>query len=157
MNSHPLKGVREGGEVERTGSKVGVGLPLSEMFENPSTSWANSSQATSMTSIRLWKPLTKITQKNMKCEWEEKEEEAFQLVEADALSINERAKPPKVRALVLTINSNLLPQIHKAQVESLKTEKVKVGNLHGMGKELRLVLIELHALGAGVGYHALET
>ncbi|GJT09245.1 hypothetical protein Tco_0856287 [Tanacetum coccineum] len=71
-------------------------------------------------------------------------------VAADALSRNERAKPPKVRALVMTINSNLPPQIHKAQVESLKTEKVKDENLHGMDKELRLVLIELPALGVGV-------
>ncbi|GJX04111.1 hypothetical protein Tco_0190027 [Tanacetum coccineum] len=38
--------------------------------------------------------------------------------------------------------------IHKAQVESLKTENVKDENLHGMDKELRLVLIELPALGA---------
>ncbi|GJT32825.1 hypothetical protein Tco_0923244 [Tanacetum coccineum] len=68
-------------------------------------------------------------------------------VAADALRRNERAKPPKVRALVMTINSNLPPQIHKAQVESLKTEKVKDENLHGMDKELRLVLIELPALG----------
>ncbi|GJV77905.1 hypothetical protein Tco_1509489 [Tanacetum coccineum] len=81
----------------------------------------------------------------------------FPTVAADALSRNERAKPLKVRALVMTINSNLPPQIHKAQVESLKTEKVKDENLHGMDKELRLVLIELPALGAGVGYHALET
>ncbi|GJT91185.1 hypothetical protein Tco_1080030 [Tanacetum coccineum] len=48
----------------------------------------------------------------------------------------------------MTINSNLPPQIHKAQVESLKTEKVKDENLHGMDKELRLVLIELPALGS---------
>ncbi|GJR76636.1 hypothetical protein Tco_0089001 [Tanacetum coccineum] len=77
-------------------------------------------------------------------------------VAADALSRNERAKPLKVRALVMTINSNLPPQIHKAQVESLKIEKVKDENLYGMDKELRLVLIELPALGVGVGYHALE-
>ncbi|GKB38096.1 hypothetical protein Tco_0883038 [Tanacetum coccineum] len=51
-------------------------------------------------------------------------------VAADALSRNERAKPLKVRALVMTINSNLPSQIHKAQVESLKTEKVKEENLH---------------------------
>ncbi|GJR45312.1 putative reverse transcriptase domain-containing protein [Tanacetum coccineum] len=54
-------------------------------------------------------------------------------------------------------NSNLPLQIHKAQVESLKTENVKDENLHDMDKELRLVLIELPALGAGVGCHALET
>ncbi|GJT34897.1 hypothetical protein Tco_0925316 [Tanacetum coccineum] len=80
-----------------------------------------------------------------------------EFVAADALSKNKRAKPPKVRALVMTINSNLPPQIYKAQVESLKIEKVKDGNLHGIGKELRLVLIELPALGARVSYHALET
>ncbi|GKE34915.1 hypothetical protein Tco_1454237 [Tanacetum coccineum] len=51
----------------------------------------------------------------------------------------------------MTINSNLSPQIHKTQVESLKTENVKDENLHGMDEELRLVLIELPALGAGVG------
>ncbi|GJT87223.1 putative reverse transcriptase domain-containing protein [Tanacetum coccineum] len=78
-------------------------------------------------------------------------------VAADALSRNERAKPLRVRALVMTINLNLPPLIHKAQVESLKTEKVKDENLHGMDKELRLVLIELPTLGVGVGYHALET
>ncbi|GKB89952.1 hypothetical protein Tco_0962224 [Tanacetum coccineum] len=78
-------------------------------------------------------------------------------VAANALRRNERAKPPKVRALVMTINSNLPPQINKAQVESLKTENVKDENLHGMDKELRLVLIELPALGVRVGYHALET
>ncbi|GKB29883.1 putative reverse transcriptase domain-containing protein [Tanacetum coccineum] len=78
-------------------------------------------------------------------------------IAADALSRNERAKPLKARALMMTINSNLPPRIHKAQVESLKTEKVKDENLYGMDKELRLVLIELHALGVGVGYHALET
>ncbi|GJT07778.1 hypothetical protein Tco_0842240 [Tanacetum coccineum] len=48
-------------------------------------------------------------------------------------------------------------QIHKGQVESLKTENVRDENLYGTDKELRLALIELPALGAGVGYHALET
>ncbi|GJW28927.1 putative reverse transcriptase domain-containing protein [Tanacetum coccineum] len=62
----------------------------------------------------------------------------------------EQAKPLRVRALVMTINSNLPPQIHKTQVESLKTENVKDENLHGMDKELRLVLIELPTLGAGI-------
>ncbi|GJT14473.1 hypothetical protein Tco_0861515 [Tanacetum coccineum] len=46
-------------------------------------------------------------------------------VAADALSRNERAKPLRVRALVMTINSNLLPQIHEARVEALKKENVK--------------------------------
>ncbi|GJV91561.1 hypothetical protein Tco_1539374 [Tanacetum coccineum] len=78
-------------------------------------------------------------------------------IAADTLSINERAKPLKARALVMTINSNLPSQIYKTQVESLKTEKVKYENLQGIDKELRLVLIELPALEAGVGYHALES
>ncbi|GJZ73548.1 putative reverse transcriptase domain-containing protein [Tanacetum coccineum] len=56
-------------------------------------------------------------------------------VAADALSRNERAKPLRVRALVMTINSKLPPQIHKARVEALKKENVKDENLHGMDKE----------------------
>ncbi|GKE84077.1 hypothetical protein Tco_1557819 [Tanacetum coccineum] len=56
-------------------------------------------------------------------------------VAADALSRNERAKPLRVRALVMTINSNLPPQIHEARVEALKKENVKDKNLHGMDKE----------------------
>ncbi|GJT87523.1 putative reverse transcriptase domain-containing protein [Tanacetum coccineum] len=87
------------------------------------------------------KPLTKLTQKNVKYEWEEKEEKAFQLhynkaeEEVDALSRKEQAKPLRVRALVMTINSNLPPQIHEARVEALKKENVKDENLHGMVKE----------------------
>ncbi|GJR70793.1 hypothetical protein Tco_0016858 [Tanacetum coccineum] len=42
---------------------------------------------------------------------------------------------PKVRGLVMTINSNLPPKIYKAQVESLKKENVKDENLYGMDKE----------------------
>nr|GEV22789.1 hypothetical protein [Tanacetum cinerariifolium] len=56
-------------------------------------------------------------------------------VAADSLSRNERAKPLRVRALVMTINSNLLPRIHEARVEALKKENVKDENLHGMDKE----------------------
>ncbi|GJT82632.1 hypothetical protein Tco_1056974 [Tanacetum coccineum] len=56
-------------------------------------------------------------------------------VAADALSRNKRAKPLKVRVLVMTINSNLPPQIHEARVESLKKENVNDENLHSMDKE----------------------
>ncbi|GJW73720.1 retrovirus-related pol polyprotein from transposon TNT 1-94 [Tanacetum coccineum] len=56
-------------------------------------------------------------------------------IAADALSRNERANPLRVRALVMTINSNLPPQIHEAQVEALKKENVKDENLYGMDKE----------------------
>nr|GEV65663.1 reverse transcriptase domain-containing protein [Tanacetum cinerariifolium] len=53
-------------------------------------------------------------------------------VAADALSRNEQAKPFRVRALVMTINSNLPTKIHKAQVESLKKDNVKDENLYGI-------------------------
>ncbi|GKC47921.1 hypothetical protein Tco_1065643 [Tanacetum coccineum] len=56
-------------------------------------------------------------------------------VAADALSRNEQAKPLRVRALVMTINSNLPPKIQEARVEALKKENVKDENLHGMDKE----------------------
>nr|GEU36905.1 reverse transcriptase domain-containing protein [Tanacetum cinerariifolium] len=56
-------------------------------------------------------------------------------VVANALSRNKQAKPLRVRALVMTINSNLPPQIHEAQLESLKIENFKDENLHGMDKE----------------------
>nr|GEX12002.1 putative reverse transcriptase domain-containing protein [Tanacetum cinerariifolium] len=52
-----------------------------------------------------------------------------------ALSRNERAKPLRLRALVMTINSNLPPKIHKAPAESLKKENVKDNNFYGMDKE----------------------
>ncbi|GKE88910.1 hypothetical protein Tco_1566385, partial [Tanacetum coccineum] len=38
MKSPSSKGLRDGEEVERIGSKDGVGLPLVELSENPSTS-----------------------------------------------------------------------------------------------------------------------
>nr|GEY75566.1 reverse transcriptase domain-containing protein [Tanacetum cinerariifolium] len=55
-------------------------------------------------------------------------------VAACTLSKNEQDKPLRVRALVMTINSNLPPQIHEARVESLMKENVKDENLHGMDK-----------------------
>ncbi|GJV77519.1 hypothetical protein Tco_1509103 [Tanacetum coccineum] len=51
-------------------------------------------------------------------------------VAPDALSRKERAKPLRVGALVMTINSNLPPQIHEVQVEALKKKDVKDENLH---------------------------
>ncbi|GJZ21279.1 retrovirus-related pol polyprotein from transposon TNT 1-94 [Tanacetum coccineum] len=56
-------------------------------------------------------------------------------VVADALSRKERAKPLRLRALVMMINSNLPSQIRDAQVEALKEENVTNENLHGMDKE----------------------
>ncbi|GJY99565.1 hypothetical protein Tco_0516995 [Tanacetum coccineum] len=71
-------------------------------------------------------------------------------VAANALSRNERAKPLRVGALVMTINSNLPPQIHEAQVEALKKENIKDENFMVRIRILRLVSIELSALGAGI-------
>ncbi|GKE55424.1 hypothetical protein Tco_1494609 [Tanacetum coccineum] len=56
-------------------------------------------------------------------------------VAAGALSKNERAKPLRVRALVMIINSNLPLHIHEARVEALNKENIKDENLHGMDKE----------------------
>ncbi|GJZ17498.1 putative reverse transcriptase domain-containing protein, partial [Tanacetum coccineum] len=53
-------------------------------------------------------------------------------VVADALSQKEWLKPLRVRALVMTIHSNLLSQILNAQVEAIKDE-----NLRGMDKEFK--------------------
>ncbi|GKC34128.1 putative reverse transcriptase domain-containing protein [Tanacetum coccineum] len=58
-------------------------------------------------------------------------------VVADALSRKERMKPLRVRALVMTINSNLPSQILDVQVESVKEENIKEENLHGMDKEFK--------------------
>nr|GEW43289.1 putative reverse transcriptase domain-containing protein [Tanacetum cinerariifolium] len=58
-------------------------------------------------------------------------------VAADALCRKERAKPLRVRALVMNINSNLPLHIHEDQVKALKKENVKDKNLHGMDKEFK--------------------
>ncbi|GKE75119.1 hypothetical protein Tco_1537160 [Tanacetum coccineum] len=67
-----------------------------------------------------------------------------------------RAKPLRVRALVMIINSNLPPQIHEAQVETLKKD-LRMRTFMVWSRSLKLVSMKLSALGAGVGYHALET
>ncbi|GJS74747.1 hypothetical protein Tco_0707588 [Tanacetum coccineum] len=56
-------------------------------------------------------------------------------VVADALNRKERIKPLRVRALVMTIDLNLLVQILNAQAEAMKEENVKEENLRGMNKE----------------------
>ncbi|KAJ0907825.1 putative nucleotidyltransferase, Ribonuclease H [Helianthus annuus] len=56
-------------------------------------------------------------------------------VVADALSRKE-SKPKRVRALQLTIHSNLPDQIHSAQTEALKEENIKAEYLRGMEKQL---------------------
>ena len=64
-------------------------------------------------------------------------------VVADALSRKE-TKPKRVRALQLTIHSNLPDQIRKAQVEALKEENIKSETLHGAYKHMELRTDGLH-------------
>ncbi|GKE55325.1 putative reverse transcriptase domain-containing protein, partial [Tanacetum coccineum] len=55
---------------------------------------------------------------------------------ADALSRKERIKPLRVRALVMTIGSNLPKQILNAQAEVRKEENYVTEDLHGMINKL---------------------
>ncbi|GKB46283.1 hypothetical protein Tco_0897036, partial [Tanacetum coccineum] len=54
-------------------------------------------------------------------------------VVADALSHNERIKPLRVRALVMTIGLNLPKQILEAQIKAQKPENVKNEDVGGVG------------------------
>nr|GEW86875.1 reverse transcriptase domain-containing protein [Tanacetum cinerariifolium] len=85
---------------------------------------------------KIVKSMTKLTQKGIKFDWGEKEENAFQLsrscahpgkanVVTDALSRKERDKPLRVRALVMTISLNLPKQILEAHIEALKPKNLK--------------------------------
>nr|GEV46957.1 putative reverse transcriptase domain-containing protein [Tanacetum cinerariifolium] len=53
-------------------------------------------------------------------------------VVADALSRNERIKPLRVQALVMTIGLNLRKQILKAQIEPRKPKNIKAEDMGGM-------------------------
>ncbi|GJQ98197.1 putative reverse transcriptase domain-containing protein [Tanacetum coccineum] len=57
-------------------------------------------------------------------------------VVADALSRKEREKPLRVRALVMTVYPDLSERILHAQMEAIKEENVKVGNL---GRLIKLI------------------
>ncbi|GJZ43357.1 putative reverse transcriptase domain-containing protein [Tanacetum coccineum] len=57
-------------------------------------------------------------------------------VVADALSRKERIKPPRVRALVMTIGLNLPKQILSAQLEARKEENFITEDMHGMINKL---------------------
>ncbi|GJR72509.1 putative reverse transcriptase domain-containing protein [Tanacetum coccineum] len=56
-------------------------------------------------------------------------------VVADALSRKERIKPLHVRALVMTVHTNLPKQVLNAQAEAMKEENVEAENLGGMIKK----------------------
>ncbi|GJW35617.1 hypothetical protein Tco_0058537 [Tanacetum coccineum] len=55
----------------------------------------------------------------------------------DALSRKKQAKPLRMRALAMTSNSSLPPQIHEAKVEALKKENVKDENLYDTDKNFK--------------------
>ncbi|GKB36360.1 putative reverse transcriptase domain-containing protein [Tanacetum coccineum] len=57
-------------------------------------------------------------------------------VVADALSKNERIRPLRVRALVMTVHSNLPKQIFEAQKEAIKRKNVKAKNLERLIKQI---------------------
>lgn len=59
-------------------------------------------------------------------------------VVADALSRKERMKPLRVRALGMTIHTNLTSQIRDAQLEAIKEENVKGESLRGMDKQFEV-------------------
>ncbi|GJY73333.1 putative reverse transcriptase domain-containing protein [Tanacetum coccineum] len=112
--------------------------------------------------LKISKSMTKLTQKGIKFDWGEKEENAFQLIKqklcsapilalpegskdfvvycdashkglvADALSRKERIDPLRVRALVMTIGLDLPKQILKAQIKALKPENLKKEDVGGM-------------------------
>ncbi|GKB10470.1 putative reverse transcriptase domain-containing protein [Tanacetum coccineum] len=98
---------------------------------------------------KIAKSMTKLTQKGIKFDWGEKEENAFQLIKqkhacnhilsftlkkrrplwkanvvADALSRKERTEPLRVRALVMTIGLDLPKRILEAQIEAQKPENL---------------------------------
>nr|GEV35399.1 putative reverse transcriptase domain-containing protein [Tanacetum cinerariifolium] len=88
---------------------------------------------------KIAKSMTKLTQKGIKFDWGEKEENAFQLIKqklciADALSCKERDKPLQSRALVMTISLNLPKQILEAQIEALKPKNLKKEDVGGSEK-----------------------
>nr|GEW16019.1 putative reverse transcriptase domain-containing protein [Tanacetum cinerariifolium] len=69
-------------------------------------------------------------------------------VVADALSRKERIEPLRVRALVMTIGSDLPKQILEAQIESLKPENLEKEDVGGMiRKDIPKEKLEPHADG----------
>ena len=59
-------------------------------------------------------------------------------VVADALSRKERVRNIRVRALGMTIHSDLTTQILQAQIEALKESNLKEESLRGMEKQLEI-------------------
>nr|GEW76798.1 putative reverse transcriptase domain-containing protein [Tanacetum cinerariifolium] len=93
--------------------------------------------------LKIAKSMTKLTQKGIKFDWGEKEENAFQLIKqklciAPIMALLEgsedfvRIEPLRVRALVMTIDLNLPKQILEAQIEALKPENLEKEDVGGM-------------------------
>ncbi|GKA87011.1 hypothetical protein Tco_0808722 [Tanacetum coccineum] len=57
-------------------------------------------------------------------------------VVADALSRKERVKPRRVRAMAMTIQSEVKRMILSAQSEAFKEENVPVERLHGLDQQM---------------------
>ncbi|GJT70941.1 putative reverse transcriptase domain-containing protein [Tanacetum coccineum] len=96
--------------------------------------------------LKIAKSMTKLTQKGVKFDRGEKEENAFQLIKrcvdaeregkanvvADALSRKERIEPLRVRALVMTIGLDLPKRLLEAQIEAQKPENLVNKDVGGM-------------------------
>ena len=57
---------------------------------------------------------------------------------ADALSRKERVKPLRVRALGMTIQTSLIPQIREAQQQALQEPSYPAESLRGLDRKLKL-------------------
>ncbi|GKB94296.1 putative reverse transcriptase domain-containing protein, partial [Tanacetum coccineum] len=57
-------------------------------------------------------------------------------VVADALSMNERLKPRRVRAMAVTIQAGMRETIQAAQREALKQDNILMENLHGLDSQM---------------------